>query len=150
VTWNVVRLTPRFERKALKFFLRLRDDPGPIKAYGAVMSGPGRYQMAGGDLQAPLLHVDWLPRLEVLAALGAGHDAVLTCRRTYGQAQSDVEARCVDLMLAGEDVCEVLEVLLIRQDASYSSSGSLTSQQTFPCCQQNLQTHALQLVCHAL
>jgi len=116
MTWNVVRRAAAFEPKALQFFLRLRDDAGGVMAYGAVLSGAGRYQMAGGALQAPLLHVDWLPRLEALAALGASHDAVLTSRRLYEQAQCFIEARCVDLLLLGEETVEVFEVLSARTE----------------------------------
>jgi len=116
VTWNAVRRAASFEPKALQFFLKLRDDAGGVRAYGAVMSGAGRYQMAGGALQAPLLHVDWFQQLEALAALGASHDAVLTSRRLYEQAQCFIEARSVDLLLLGEETVEVFEVLSARTE----------------------------------
>ena len=70
--------------------------------------------MAGGELQTPLLHVDWLPRLQALSRLAAPHDAVLTCRYTYTHAQFFIEARCVDLIGVGEEKLDVFEVLRVR------------------------------------
>ena len=70
--------------------------------------------MAGGELQTPLLHVDWLPRLQALSTLAAPHDAVLTCRYTYVHAQFFIEARCVDLIRVGEENLDVFEVLRVR------------------------------------
>jgi len=103
--------------KALSFFVQMRDDDGDTEAYGAVSSGQGRFQMAGGELQAPLLHVEWYPRLQALAFLGASHNAVLTCRSTYEQAQFTIKARCVDLMLMGTQIIDVFEVLQERPQA---------------------------------
>jgi len=117
VTWNVVRRTGNCEMKALSFFVQLRDDPGDTESCGAVSSGEGLFQMAGGMLQAPLLHVEWYSRLQALAALGASHNAVLTCRRTYEQAQFTIKARCVDLMLMGTEIIDVFEVLQERPAA---------------------------------
>ena len=70
--------------------------------------------MAGGELQTPLLRVDWLPRLQALSSLAASHDAVLTCRYTYTHAQFFIEARCVDLIGVGEENLDVFEVLRVR------------------------------------
>ena len=116
VTWNVALRAPAFERKALQFFVKLRNDPGDTKSCGAVTCGRGQCQVVGGELQAQLLHVDWLPRLHALATLGASHDAVLTCRSTYEQAECFIEARCVDLMLEGTKRVEVMEVLRARPE----------------------------------
>ena len=114
VTWNVTLRAPSYESKALEFLLELRNDPGDTKACGAVSCGKGQFRMAGGELQTPLLRVDWLPRLQALSSLAAPHDAVLTCRYTYTHAQFFIEARCVDLTRVGEENLDVFEVLRVR------------------------------------
>jgi len=114
VTWNVTLRAPSFESKSLQFLLELRNDPGDTKAYGAVSQGRGQFRMAGGELQTPLLRVDWFPRLQALSSLAAHHDAVLTCRYTYTHAQFFIEARCVDLIGVGEEKVDVFEVLRVR------------------------------------
>ena len=114
VTWNVTLRAPSFESKSLEFLLELRKDRGDTRACGAVSCGKGQFRMAGGELQTPLLHVDWLPRLQTLSSLAAPHDAVLTCRYTYTHAQFFIDARCVDLIRAGGENLDVFEVLRVR------------------------------------
>ena len=69
VTWNAVNaIGAQHETKGVQFLCRLRENSGDpnVAVCGAVSTGMGFYQMAGGERKAALLHLEWMARLNTL------------------------------------------------------------------------------------
>ena len=118
VTWNAGRRVIQHEIKGALFMLQLQKDTGTASVVvgGALSSGLGRHQIAGGELQAALLRVEWLPRLRTLFALAAANHSLLMCSRTDDAARFHVESRLVDIVALGDETLDVIEML--REHAS--------------------------------
>ena len=101
VTWNAgPPKVVQHEAKGVLFLCRLRKDSGDptVAVCGAVSTGMGSYQMAGGEHQAALLHLEWMARLNALHTVAAGHSAILMCGPTKDVAKYHIMCRCVDIM----------------------------------------------------
>ena len=66
---------------------------------GVAVSGIGRYQMAGGVLQAVLVRVAWFPLLHKLHTIAKTHGALLLDQNTNETAVFHMKTQCVDCVV---------------------------------------------------
>ena len=91
LTWNAGRKATQHETKGAAFLCRLQENVGDPSVHisGVVASGMGRYQMAGGALQAVLVRIDWLPLLHTLHMIAMAHGALLLNEKANATAWGD-------------------------------------------------------------
>ena len=82
-----------------------------VTVSGVVVSGIGRYQMAGGALQAVLVRVSWFPLLHKLHTIAKTHGALLLDEKANETAKVHLKTQCVDCV--GESM--VFELLGERE-----------------------------------
>ena len=112
LTWNAGRRTYQHEAKAAAFLCRLRENVGDpsVTVSGVVAAGTGRFQKAGGALQAVLVRVDWLPLLRTLYTIAKTHGALLLDQKANATAKFHMKTQCVDYV--GESL--VFETLVFE------------------------------------
>ena len=81
-----------------------------VTVSGVVVSGIGRFQKAGGALQAVLVRVEWLPLLRTLYTIAKTHGALLLDQKANAIAKFHMKTQCVDYV--GESL--VFETLVFE------------------------------------
>ena len=101
---DTVYLTWNAGRRTAAFLSRLRENVGDpsVTVSGVAASGIGRYQMAGGALQAVLVRVAWFPLLRKLHTIAKTHGALLLDQKTNKTAKFHMKTQCVDCV--GESI----------------------------------------------
>ena len=126
LTWNAGRNACQHETKAAAFLCRLRENVGDpsVTVSGVAATGTGRYQTAGGALQAVLVRVDWLPLLRTLHTIAKTHGALLLDQETNETAKFHMKTQCVDCV--GESMVfetMVFELLGERGESEEGAGG---------------------------
>ena len=95
---DTVHLTWNAARRACQHETSLRENVGGplVTVSGVAASGIGRYQSAGGALQAVLVRVDWPPLLRTLHTIAKTHGALLLDEKANETATFHMETQCVD------------------------------------------------------
>ena len=116
LTWNAGRRVYQHETKGAAFLCRLRENVGDplVTVSGVAVSGTGRFQKAGGTLQAVLVRVAWFPLLHKLHTIAKTHRALLLNQKANDTAKFHMKTQCVDCVgelmvfeLLGEKESEV-------------------------------------------
>ena len=121
LTWNAGRRVCQHETKAAAFLCHLRENVGDpsVTVSGVVVSGIGRFQKAGGTLQAVLVRVAWFPLLHKLHTIAKTHRALLLDQKANDTAKFHMKTQCVDCV--GESM--VFELLGERESEVQEGEG---------------------------